>query len=263
MKYRGIIIDLDGVVWRGRKPIKRNIEAIKLLHSKGLKTIYLSNNATRSRKEYVELLREHGLAADLRTVINSAYAAVEYVREHDGYKVFIVGEAGLYYEASIAGLLPVTIGTPADHVITGMDRFSTYYKLTYACRLIKNGAVFVAANTDRTYPVEDGEDPGAGTIVSFIETYSGRKPDIVTGKPNPWILDLALKLNDLKREEVLIIGDRLDTDVMLGLNTGVDTLLVLTGVARVEDIEKTGINPTYVAKDLLDFISEYPDLFGL
>ncbi len=262
MRYKGVVLDLDGVIWRGNKPIPRNVEAVKRLEARGVKTIYLSNNATRSREEYVEILYGYGLKTDTNSIVNSAYAAVEYVRLHGGRKIFIVGEAGLYHEATLAGLLPVTIGSSAGYVIAGMDRFVTYNKLAHACRLVRGGALFIAANTDKTYPVEDGEDPGAGTIISFIETYAGKPPDVITGKPNPWILDLALKQNNLRRSEVLIVGDRLDTDVMLGVNAGSDTLLVLTGVARVEDVDKMNVNPTYIAKDLLEFVEEHPELFG-
>jgi 4-nitrophenyl phosphatase len=260
-RYKAVALDLDGVVWRGHRPIERNIEAIRKLRARGVKTIFLSNNATRSRLEYAEVLKRYGLHADVTSIVNSAYAATKYSAEHGGRTVFIVGEAGLYYEAVVNGLMPVTIGSEADHVIVAMDRFVTYNKLAYACRLIHRGSMFIAANMDMTYPVEEGLDPGAGTIVSFLSACSDRRPDFIAGKPNPYILETALKINDLGKDEILIVGDRLDTDIMLGVNAGVDTLLVLTGVSRVEDIEKTGISPTYVAKDLLDFIEQYPDLF--
>jgi 4-nitrophenyl phosphatase len=263
LKYRGVIVDLDGVVWRGDKPIKSNIDALKLLQDKGIKTIFLSNNATRSRLEYIDKIKKFGLAADLKTVINSAFGAAQYIKERGGERAFIVGEAGLYYELSIAGILPVTLGSPAEYVVVGLDRFMTYQKLEYASKLIRGGAYFIAANTDTTYPSEEHVAPGAGSLVSFLEASTGKKPDIVIGKPNPWILDLALRLNNLRRRDVLIIGDRLDTDILLGINAGVDTLLVLTGISRLEDIEKTGINPTYVAKNLYDFVNTYPEYFDL
>ncbi len=262
-KYRALIVDLDGVIWRGSKPLRDNIKALKLLRGKGVRIIYLSNNATRSRQEYIIRLQKYGLKADLNTVINSAYAAAEYVKEHGGYKVFIVGEAGLFYEASLVGLLPVAMGTEAEYVIVGMDRFVTYSKLAYACRLIKGGAHFIAANYDLTYPVEDGEDPGAGSIVEFLKGCSGREPEIIAGKPNPWILDLALRLNGVRRDEALIVGDRIDTDIMLGALNNVDTLLVLTGVSKPEDIERYGVNPTYIAKNIYEFLVENKELFSV
>ncbi len=261
-KYKAIIADLDGVVWRGKKPITPNIEALKKLESKGVKIIYLSNNATRSRKEYIDILRSLGLYADEYTVINSAYASAQYVKENNGERVFIVGEAGLFYEVSLAGLLPVTIGSSADHVLVGLDRFVTYNKLAHASNLIREGARFIAANTDKTLPVENTLDPGAGSIVNFLITSSGKEPDAIIGKPNPYILELALRINNLDKDEVLIVGDRLDTDIQLGINTGVDTLLVLTGVSKLEDIEKEGISPTFVAKNLMAFINDYPELFS-
>lgn len=261
--YKGVIVDLDGVVWRGEAPLINNINAIKRLEEAGLKIIYLTNNATKSRAEYIYRIRKYGLRATEENVINSAFGAARYIKENGGAKVFVIGEAGLYYECTRAGLLPVTIGTQPDHVVVGLDRFVTYNKLSYAADLIRKGAKFIAANTDKTFPVEGRLDPGAGSIVSFLEASTGKKPDAIIGKPNPWLLDLALRINSLSKEDVLIIGDRLDTDILLGINAGVDTLLVLTGVNTLEDIEKTGINPKYVAKDLLSFINDYPELFGL
>ncbi len=261
-KYKGVIVDLDGVVWRGNRALRNNIEALKLLYQKGVRIVFLSNNATRSRIEYIEKLRSLGLPADKGNMINSAFAATFYLRNSSGKKVFIIGEAGLFYEATINGLIPVSIGTKADHVIVGLDRFVTYDKLAWATTLIRHGATFVATNTDATLPHDGEELPGAGAIVAFLETATGKKPDIIIGKPNPWILELALRLNNLEKQDVLIIGDRLDTDILLGVKSGVDTLLMLTGVSSVDDIERLGITPTYVAKDLKSFIEEFDELFS-
>lgn len=260
-KYKAVIVDLDGVVWCGNKPLKNNIEALKLLHQKGVKIVFLSNNATRSRAEYLEKLRSLGLPADMKSMINSGFAATYYLRDKKGKRVFIIGEAGLFYEATINGLIPVSIGAKADHVIVGLDRFVTYDKLAWATTLIRQGASFIATNTDATLPHDDGELPGAGSITAFLETATGKKPDIIIGKPNPWILELALKLNNLKKQGVLIVGDRLDTDILLGVKSGVDTLLVLTGISSIDDVEKLNITPTYVAKDLKSFVEEYNELF--
>lgn len=262
-KYKGVIVDLDGIVWRGNRPLKNNIEALRLLHQRGVRIIFLSNNATRSRAEYLEKLRSLGLPADMKNMINSGFAATYYLRGKNGKKVFIIGEAGLFYEATINGLIPVSIGTEADHVIVGLDRFLTYDKLAWATILIRQGATFIATNTDATLPHNDEELPGAGSIVAFLETATGKKPDIIIGKPNPWILELALKLNNLEKQDVLIIGDRLDTDILLGVKSGVDTLLVLTGVSSIDDIERLNITPTYVAKDLKSFVEEFNELFQL
>ncbi len=259
-KYRLIVTDLDGVVWRGGKPLKQNIMALNQLIARGVKVKYLTNNATKSRPEYVEILRKLGLQASIDDVITSAYAATRWISEQGGRFVFIIGEAGLYYEAVVNELIPVSQDMIADYVIVGLDRHVTYSKVRVASRMISGGAVFVVANTDSTLPVEDGVDPGAGSIVEMIVRATGRKPDFNAGKPNTWILDLAIRSTN--KEEVLVIGDRVDTDIALGNRAGVDTLLVLTGTSKPEDLESSPYMPTYVAKDLYSFINDYPELFG-
>ena len=258
-KYKLVVTDLDGVIWRGGKPLIQNIKALKELMRKGVRVKYLTNNATKSRVEYVEILKNYDLDANIDDIITSAYAATYWIKKNKGRFIFIVGEAGLFYEAVANGLIPVSHDTRADHVIVGLDRHLTYSKIREASRMIQEGAVFVAANTDSTLPVENRLDPGAGSIVEMIARATGRKPDFIAGKPNKWILDLAI--GDIDRDNVLIIGDRLDTDIALGNNAGVDTLLVLTGASKPDDLESSEYMPTYVAKDLYSFIHDYPELF--
>jgi len=260
-KYKYLIVDLDGVVWRGFTPLTNNISVLKKLAEKGIKILFLTNNSTRSRHEYLEKLSKYSFKISLESIITSGYLAAEYVKNLGGRKVFVVGEAGLYYELVNAGLIPVTIGTSADHVVVGLDRFLTYNKISYASRLIMEGASFIASNCDKTYPVEDGVEPGAGSIVAMISEAVGREPDIITGKPNPWVLDYIFDKYDVDREEVLIIGDRMDTDVYMGYQRKVDTLYVLTGVGKLEDVNKYGFKPTFIARDLVEFIEKHKDLF--
>jgi len=261
-KYRHLLVDLDGVVWRASKRLDENIEVLNKLAEMGLDIVYFTNNSTRSRVEYYHLLKKYGVETDLEHVLNAGYLAAQYIRGRNGYKVFIIGEAGLYYECSISGLLPVTIGSDAEYVLVGLDRFLTYDKVSYATRLLRRGAGFVAANVDNVYPVEDDVAPGAGSIVSLLESSSGRKPDIVVGKPNPWVLDYIIERYGFRAEELLIVGDRVDIDILMGVKRGIDTLFVLTGVGVLEDIDKTGVKPTYVARDLSEFYNKNRELFS-
>jgi len=261
-KYKLLVVDLDGVVWRGRRLLEENIEALQKLMKRGVEVVFLTNNSSQSRREYCLRLARAGFSVDQDHVITSGFLAAEYIKQKlSGDKVFVIGEAGLYYELSIAGLLPVTTETTADHVVVGIDRFLTFNKLKHAVRLVMSGATFIAANEDSTYPVEDGVEPGAGSIVALIERASGRKPDVVAGKPSSWVLEYILKAFKRSSEEILVIGDRIDTDVLMGLRSGVDTLLVLTGVASREDVERSSIKPSYVAENLLVFLDDNPDLF--
>lgn len=260
-KYKYLLVDLDGVIWRGEKPIKKNVEALIDIAEKEVEIYYITNNSTKSRVEYVDRLKRFGISTDTEHIVNAAYLAAHYVLGAGGEKVFIIGEAGMYYEASIAGLVPVTIGSSAEYVIVGLDRFLTYSKVAYATKLIRMGARFIATNADNVYPVEEGFDPGAGSIISMIREVVGRDPDIVIGKPNPWILDFLAERHGVELDRALVVGDRIDTDVMMGAARGVDTLFLLTGVGEINDIERYGLKPTYVARDLAEFYRECRECF--
>lgn len=260
VKYKYLIVDLDGVVWRGLKPLTTNISVLKKLANNDVKIIFLTNNSTRSRYEYLDRLAGYGFRTSLENIITSGFLVAEYIKKSNGKKVFVIGEAGLYYELVVDGLIPVTIGTPAEHVVVGLDRFLTYNKISYAVKLILEGASFIASNCDKTYPVEEGVEPGAGSIVAMISEAVGREPDIITGKPNPWILDYIFEKYNMDPDKVLIIGDRIDTDIYMGYRRGVDTLFILTGVGKPSDIDKYGVKPTYIASDLAEFIRKYKDL---
>jgi len=257
VKYKYMIIDLDGVVWRGSQPINSNIATINKWIKRGINIVFLTNNSTRSRIEYLYKLREYGIEASLDNIVTSGYIAANYIREKGGERVFVIGEAGLYYELSIAGLLPVTIGSKADYVVVGLDRFLTYDKIKHAVKLLRNGAKLVATNMDNVYPVEDGEDPGGGSIVSMISSASNVEPEAVTGKPNPYVLDFIFNKYGFERESTLIIGDRMDMDIYMGYQRDVDTLYVLTGIGKLSDLAKYRFKPKYIAEDLAEFDEKY------
>ncbi len=255
--YKFLITDLDGVIWRGEKPLLENIDIVKKLIEDGVEIVFLTNNSTRSRLEYVYRLHRYGIKTDVEHVINGAYLAAQYILEKGGEKIYVIGEAGLYHELSIAGLLPVTIGSDADYVVVGLDRFLTYDKVLYGVKLLLKGAGFIATNTDNVYPVEEGLAPGAGSIVEMMVNAAGREPEIVTGKPSKYVLDFIFRKYGIDKEKTLVIGDRIDIDIYMGSKYGLDTLFVLTGVGLLEDIDKYGIKPTYTVRNLREFYMKY------
>ena len=145
-------------------------------------------------------------------------------------------------------------GDCVDYVVVGLDRSFDYRKMAIAMSCIRRGALFVATNTDATVPSEGGELPGAGSIVSAIAACAGRGPDLVVGKPNPRSFEIALEKLGLEGEEVLVIGDRLETDIAGAARLGLDSALVLTGVAREGDLAGKGPKPTYVLDSLADLL---------
>lgn len=232
--YDKLIVDLDGVVWRGGAPIRENVEPLSSLLAGGAKIVFLTNNSTRTRERYAEILtRLLGAPVRPEDVVTSGYSAAEWLRRSRGCaRVLVVGEHGLVSELSRAchRLLTPPDWRDAEAVVVGLDRGVCYRGLAAAHKAILNGALFVATNTDRSFPVEEGTEPGAGAIVALLRESTGREPDFDAGKPGSWILGLALKR--LGGGPALVVGDRVDTDMEMARRHGLPGLLVLTGVTR-------------------------------
>lgn len=262
-KYKLILSDLDGVVWRGEEPIRENVEAIKELKSLGLKVAFFTNNSTLTRRDYALKLSKIGVSTLEGEVVNSAYAVSRFLLENHGKStVYPVGEAGLIEELKIGGhnivLNPSTREFEiVEFVVVGLDKSFNYEKLRIASRLIRRGAHFIATNMDATLPVANGEDPGAGAIVEALTVASGKKPDYIVGKPNSYMVELACRMFNVEKREVLIVGDRVETDIACGFKSGIDSVLVLTGASKLEDVENSPYKPTLIVKDLSKLFKQF------
>jgi 4-nitrophenyl phosphatase len=245
-----LIIDLDGVVWLGKRPIEGAAEALTRLEKAGKKLVFLTNNSTYSRKECADRLRRMGIKTE--RVVTSSYGAALWLKREGKARVYAIGEKGLKEELKLAGheLVGEKEAQTATHVVVGLDRNLNYRKLAAAMKAILAGAKFVATNRDCAFPSEEGLLPGAGAIVSFLEAATSRPPDVVIGKPETFLLELALRILDSKPGETAIVGDRLDTDVAAGKRMGLRTILVLTGVSKGKGHPK----PDMVIRSLLDLI---------
>jgi HAD superfamily hydrolase (TIGR01457 family) len=259
--YSGYILDLDGVIWVGEKPLPEAIEAVKRLKEIGKKVLFVSNNSTKSRKDYEKRLRNLGLDAKVEDIINSGYATAVLLREkYRKGDVYVVGEKGLVEELENQGFRVVSREEcwekGADFVVVGMDRGFDYWKIATAMRAIRRGALYIATNADKTFPSEKGLLPGAGTMIAAISTASGKDPDIIVGKPSKHIFEITLKNIGLRKEEVLVVGDRIDTDIEGAHKAGISSLLILTGVTSKEEVEKSQIKPDFVLSSLKELFYE-------
>jgi len=230
-----LIVDLDGVVWVGGRVIEANVKALSRLQER-LQIYYATNNSTRSRVDYASKLRSLGLEASEERVITSGRAAALWLKRFtDARNVYVIGEEGLKWELEVEGYNIVDRGLEAGAVVVGLDRSLTYGKLVEALRAILGGAYFIGTNPDHILPEEEHVIPGAGAIIAALETASGRKPDVIVGKPNPWMVTSTL--GDVDYGRVVVVGDRVDTDVELALRIGAKSILTLTGVTRSLDGE--------------------------
>jgi 4-nitrophenyl phosphatase len=241
---RGLLIDLDGVIYTGREPIPGSAGFLAAARQHGLPFLLVTNNSTASPQQVADRLRGMQMQVDTREVLTSAQAAAGYVRAHTqggvAARVRLIGESGLREAAVEQGLVLVEEedgASDVDWLIAGLDRAFDYEKLTLATRSIRAGAKFLATNADALLPIEGGDViPGAGSIIAAIRTASAVEP-IVVGKPEPGLFEHGLRrLGDLSAEQVVMIGDRLDTDIVGARRAGLRTILTLSGVTHPDDV---------------------------
>jgi phosphoglycolate/pyridoxal phosphate phosphatase family enzyme len=238
---RAVIFDLDGVIYRGRTAVPGGSDTVIWLRSRGIASYYFTNNSTRSRQSYVELLHGFGIAADPDHIVTSASLTAEYLAakyRNGKATVLVVGEGGLVDELRGAGLRVVRrhAAGPVAVVVVGMDRRFTYAKLYEAQQALREGAEFVATNRDATYPVEGNVIPGGGSIVAAVATAAEREP-VLIGKPSRMSGALIVRHAGVGPQEVLLVGDRLETDIEMGRRAGLWTCMVLTGISSLADAQ--------------------------
>ncbi|MEW6748835.1 MAG: HAD-IIA family hydrolase [Candidatus Micrarchaeota archaeon] len=233
---RAVIFDLDGTIYIGKTPVPGAAEKIKELRSRGIKTIFLTNAATMSRKGIADRLNGMGFDVREEECYGGAYLLARYIRqEHAGKSAYVIGEKGIFEEFEKVG---IKSADEADMVVAGLDRHLTYEKLARANRNLERGAIFIASNLDPTFPTEEGPMPGAGAIVAAIEKASGSAPYVVVGKPNPFVISLIEKEHGVRKAEMLMVGDRVETDMHFAKNCGIKAALVLSGVTKKEMLKE-------------------------
>lgn len=260
MRYENWLFDGDGVLYIDGKRQPYAKETLLSLKSLDKHFALVSNNSTKTLNQYMEMVTSMDLPFQKDQIITSAYVATRFVK---GNSVYIVGEEGIFDACTQAGFEIVndTPGEPVDTVIVGMDRNFDYQKMTVAMRYIMAGSYFLGTNPDVNFPVKDGFTPGAGTMIAALETASEKKVDLIVGKPNGYLFEVALSSSH--KAKAVMVGDRLDTDIIGAHKFGIDTILVRTGIgARYseKDIEKFKENygcPTYVVPNLEGLREEF------
>ncbi len=240
-QYRAYAFDLDGTLFRGNEPIPHAVETLAELRRRGALVRYVTNNSSQTRAFYVSKLTKMGFEAAPHEVYSSATGTASTLAEWGLKTAYVVGGPGLVETLRGSGVEVVNAdasgavgkdGATAEAVVVGICLAFTYDLLRGAMNQIRNGGRFVATNRDATYPLEGGQFmPGAGSLVAAVATCSGVE-SFTVGKPNPYLMELVCRELGLPAPEVLVVGDRLDTDIECGVRAGCDTHLVLTGVAQ-------------------------------
>jgi 4-nitrophenyl phosphatase len=252
-KLRGLILDMDGVLWRGTAPLGDLPAIFKTIAASGLRVIMATNNASRSPQQYVEKLSALGVTVEPWQVINSGLATAHYLKERypKGGNVFVVGEESLVEILKNSGFPP---GKDPVAVVAALDRGITYQKLTDATLLIRSGVPFIGTNPDISFPMPEGQAPGAGAILAALETATGVSPTII-GKPQPEMYKVALERLRTSPEATLVVGDRLETDILGAQRAGCPSGLVLSGVTSLEAARKWRPTPDLIADDLTQLLA--------
>lgn len=254
---RTLLIDGDGVLWRGDEAIPGLDEFAAVLKKRGIRWALLTNNNTRTVPVYVEKLNGFGLDADESMVYTSSTATADYLKERfgAGAPIHAVGMSGLTETLAEAGFQLTHGEQRPDHpvvaVAAGMDRQINLEKIKIAVRLILGGAEFVATNTDGTYPAPGGLSPGTGMVIGALIGSSGVEPTVI-GKPESAIFEAAMNALDADPATTAVIGDRLNTDILGGQRTGIGTIGVLSGVMTREQLETSEIQPDVVFESIAE-----------
>lgn len=245
----GLILDMDGVLWHGDEPLDGLVSFFDAIERTAIPLILATNNSTRTIKQYQSKLAGFGIQVRPDQLITSAYAAADHILGQGGAgtSVYAIGEEGLIDALTSRKLVLGKDGV--DCVVVGLDRHLTYQKMAVANRLIRDGAEFIATNADPTFPTPHGFDPGAGAVLAGVIAATGVQP-IVVGKPEPLMFQQALAALGTRPERTVMVGDRLDTDILGGQRAGVRTLLVLTGVTTHNEVLGSSIQPDWVLEDI-------------
>jgi len=250
-KLKHLLIDMDGVLWRGNVPMPGLLDFFTLLREQSIGFVLVTNNASRTSDSYRNRLASYGIETSAQEVLTSAQATARYLAERAkrGTPVFVIGEEGLQRAITERGFRLVAADDQPNYVVVGWDRHLTYDKLAQATLYINAGATFIGTNPDRTWPGEQGLLPGAGAILAAVEAATGILPTII-GKPSPLMLKIAMRRMNAQPETTAMLGDRLETDILAGKNAGALTILVLSGVTKRADLVQPCCEPDFVFDDI-------------
>lgn len=248
-RIHALLIDLDGVLWVGQTPLPGVRAFFEFLNAQHIRYILVSNNATRRGDYTIERLKNMGVTLASENVLTTADATPRWLASKMPHvrRAFVVGESALVDALREANI--ESVDANADAVVVGLDRNINYEKLKRATLEIRRGARFIATNTDRTLPTEEGLTPGAGALVAALVAATDVEP-LVIGKPGRPMFELALEIAETTIQETAMLGDRLDTDIDGAAEIGLTTILVLTGVSTRAEAERNKYVPDFIFDDL-------------
>ncbi len=249
---RGFIFDLDGTIYLGERALPGAVETVAEVRRRGLPCVFISNKPLEPASAYAAKLTRLGIPTPAEDVITAARVlSAHLARVAPGARVFVIGEPPLLREMQQAGLQLTEEPAQIEYVIAAFDRTFDYRKWNIAFQALKfHGAHFVATNADRSCPVDGGEIPDCAGVIAALEATTGKKVELIAGKPSPMIVHWGVERMGVPANECLVVGDRLETDMVMGRQAGARTALVLTGVTRREQLVDAPALPDHVLENV-------------
>ena len=273
--FSTFLFDGDGVLYKESEPLQGSIEFLNLLRKNNKKIFILTNNSTKTRDEFQAKLKNLGIELPIEHILTSSSLTAKYIaRTAPSSNIYVIGEEGLKQELITEGLTVLNDWQEkngeeifdfnfdkVDYVVTGMDRFLNYTKISRAVHLLRNNndVGFIATNGDFTFPTGKGLIPGGGAMIAILEKIAGRDVEMIIGKPKPEMYESALRLSKTTVDQAIMFGDRIETDILGANRLGMSTCLVLTGVTDMASLseltEETA--PTIIMNDLQDAFESF------
>ncbi len=258
----GFIFDLDGTVYLGDSALPGAVEGIAMLRQQGKRILFVSNKPLEPRDSYARKLTRLGIPTSPDDVVTSAYVLGYHLAHAEPHlNLYVIGEQNLLDELRSHGLrvvnefadqdaMDVIHPDGVDAVVVAFDRTLNYRKLNTAYQALRNGARFFATNADKACPMPGGAIPDAGGTIAALEHMTGRKMELLAGKPSNLIISVALRKLGLPASQVMMVGDRLETDIFMGQQAGMRTAVTLTGVSKREDVAKMSSPPDFIVENI-------------
>lgn len=255
---RAVLLDMDGVVYIGNDPLPGVQPLLDYLEATGRSWLFVTNNSTRTPRQFVDKISKMGIRADESHILSSSMATANWLKEEypNGARIFIIGEEGLRWALDRQGFTLIEDYTQAEIVVSGIDFHVRYERLADATLAIRRGARYVATNSDGSFPSERGEIPGAGSLIALLQTASGVAPTVI-GKPNAGMYEQAMRQLGSSAATTLMVGDRYDTDIEGAVKLGMPTAAVLTGITPKEQFEREPLRPAFILPGLPELLEAF------
>lgn len=243
------MLDMDGTIYLGDRLFKCTIPFLNAVRAAGKQYIFLTNNSSKNRLEYMAKLARMGISAVPDDVFTSGEATLLYAKKtFPGARLCVMGSPSLRQDFLDAGF--VLDDQNPDALILGFALDFNYERMTLLCNHVRSGIPYIATHPDYNCPVENGFIPDIGAVIAYVKASAGREPDKVVGKPHSGIVDSVIEKYGVKRDEIAMVGDRLYTDIALGANAGIASILVLSGETSAADYESSSIKADFIFDDL-------------